>query len=43
MSIQDIENVFLTDEEDISVEEMEARAQKEADGLEGANIDADLA
>ena len=41
MSIQDVENVFLSDEEDISVEEMEARAQREAEGLEEANIVAD--
>lgn len=38
MSIQDIENVFLSDEEDISVEEMERRAEKEAEGLEESNI-----
>lgn len=35
-----IETVFLNDEEDISVAEMEERAQKEADGLEDANISA---
>lgn len=38
MSIQDIENVFLSDEEDVSVEEMEERAEKEASGLEDSNI-----
>ena len=38
MSIQDIENVFLTDEEDVSVAEMEEEAEKEAAGLEDANI-----
>ena len=41
MTIADIENVFLSDEEDISVEEMEARAQKEAEGLVESNIVAD--
>lgn len=38
MSINDIENIFLSDEEDISVEEMESQAEREAEGLEGANI-----
>lgn len=37
--MNDIENVFLNDEEDISVAEMEERAEKEASGLEDANIE----
>lgn len=39
MTQRDIENVFLSDEEDISVEEMERWAEKEAEGLEDANIE----
>lgn len=39
IEMNDIENVFLSDEEDVSVSEMEERAEKEAAGLEDANIE----
>jgi hypothetical protein len=42
MSIKDIETVFCLSEEDVELQKAEDDAQREAEGLEDANIDEDF-